>query len=281
MKAIKYLSLISMTFAVYVHTFAQSCPLDDAIRSLKERKLEEKTVATYKTEKSFIVEISDVPLAVFAELCDVHERGFDEWIKENPNADTYAMFSCKYEENNTVIVKMYYKALNAKVPDKITEEDIQELSKITEELRKQNTIELENALVNKIMTDLDTRGVDVSQYNPLLYYCGSGAVSDPNKRNLLERNTVPQTANFACFIHDKQYLILGFDKGLADNIFKKNTFVEMVERGVSEPLAKDVSDMYYTGVALFGGLAYRQAQIESIKDRFGIKIPLPVISLPR
>jgi hypothetical protein len=174
---------------------------------------------------------------------------------------------------------MYYKALNPEVPNKLTEEYVQQLIKENEELRDNNIIALEKEKVLQMIKNggFDIRGIEdyISEYDPSLYYCGSRAVKDPNQRNPLERVFVPQEANFACFIHDKQYLIL--DKVSADKALEKNSYLEMIARGRSKSFAKAVSKTYYQGVRLFGDLAYFQAQTENINNKFGTKIPLPLI----
>ncbi|MDR0691902.1 MAG: hypothetical protein LBF69_02555 [Prevotellaceae bacterium] len=132
--------------------------------------------------------------------------------------------------------------------------------------KKEKMKELEFALIAELVkTDgFDTAGIDITKYNPDLYYCGSGVVSNPDERNWVERDgRVPQTANIACFIHDMQYLILDNPKLIADANFKQNTLIELKMRGVPDKLAEDVSNYYFWGVDLFADEAYRNAQAEA------------------
>jgi hypothetical protein len=282
--------IIFISIMIYCATLVAQvvCPIDEQLKVLKEKKLLEKTIAVHTTEFSFVAELADdIPLATFGLLCDVRHKSFEKWLQDHPNAETYAMFSCSYNSNNQITrVTMYYKALNPEVPDKLTEEYIQQIIKENEELQKNYLIVLEKEKVLQMVKNggFDIRGVEdyITEYDPLLYYCGSGAVKDPNQRGFLERIFVPQVANFACFVHDKQYLIL--DKLSADKALKKNSYLEMIARGRPKSYAKALSDTYYQGVRLAGHLAYFKAQVESTNNKFGteslLKSPLPLLPLP-
>jgi hypothetical protein len=245
---------------------AQTCPIDEQLKSLKEEKLSEKTISVYKTEESFVVEVADIPIATFALLCDVYHKDFEKWKQNSPNAETYTMFSCKYDSKNNIAgVTMYYRALNPQIPLNPTDEWVQQLNKTEQELQNEALIVLKKAEAIRMMQEVfDTRGVeDLFEYDPSLYYCGTDAVSDPNERGWIERKVVSQSANVACFVHDKQYLILGFDKGVSDKIFNKNTFIELIQKGYNKHVAKGLSDTYYRGVNLLGHAAYLRAQNEA------------------
>ncbi|MDR0971084.1 MAG: hypothetical protein LBM25_01705 [Bacteroidales bacterium] len=240
----------------------QTCPIDEQLKLIKEQKLSEKTKSVYKTKNSFIVEVTDIPVATFALLCDVYHKDFEKWKKNNPNAETYSMFSFGYDDNNNIArITMYYRVLHSNITNEYLEQLNQEFqNEVLIALNKTKAIQLMNN------GSFDTRGLDdndILEYNPSLYYCGTGAVSDPNQRGWLERNVVPQQANIACFIHDKQYLILRFDKGLADGILKKNAYIELIQKGYNKQLAKQMSNTYYYGVNTFAYEAYRRAQNEA------------------
>lgn len=140
--------------------------------------------------------------------------------------------------------------------------------------------------------DIICDGVNVLEYNPDLFYCGTGAVAKPSDRSLKEQLTVPQISNFSCFIHDKQYGILGYSKELADKNFRINTYNEaklryfedkevrkllcdiefngrcpFSEEKLIEIDAESVSGKYHLGVMLFGNKAYQQAQASAQKEK--------------
>jgi RHS repeat-associated protein len=109
----------------------------------------------------------------------------------------------------------------------------------------------------------DVTGVNTSEYNPYIYYCGEGAVSNPQERTFIQQIAVSQIANQSCFIHDKQYEIAGRLKGSSDIAFKENVFVELRNMGYSEEFARSVALYYFDGVDLFAANAYQSAQKEA------------------
>jgi RHS repeat-associated protein len=104
---------------------------------------------------------------------------------------------------------------------------------------------------------LNTIGIDVSKYDPTIKYCGPDAL--PFLRNL-----IPQAANQSCFVHDNQYIILGFPKLGADVIFMSNSHTEMKDKG--KWYASIMDKIYFLGVynPIGNYLAYKPSQKEAV-----------------
>ena len=143
-----------------------------------------------------------------------------------------------------------------------------------EEEKQKREEEKQVFIKSLIESGVNTQGVNIDEYEPDKYYCGSREVYDETERNIVERNIVPQTANFSCFIHDRQYAIHGFPKEEADEIFKNNIFIELKKmHGFNDSQARNAAKIYYDGVKINFPLipdahdAYNKAQnkVESNK----------------
>lgn len=130
-----------------------------------------------------------------------------------------------------------------------------------EEYRQKREQEKQIFINILVENGINTKGVNVGEYEPDKLYCGRGEVYYEDERNVLEQIFVSQKANFSCFVHDRQYAIKRFPKEEADEIFKNNIILELKKiHGFNDSQARNAAQIYYDGVRLFGQNAYNNAQ---------------------
>jgi len=67
----------------------------------------------------------------------------------------------------------------------------------------------------------------------------------------------------ACFEHDQSYATCGFDKSTADSNFYNNIMADCGAQGGGMLACNVISGVYFMGVTVLGGGAYKSAQLSS------------------